>query len=167
MRLALVAALLAVLGALPTSSAHFLMPWMCLERCNGTDASIAANLRQIAQLSHLVTDVSPERYNLGPNATLVLNNLTAVEPQLLRGGFGVWPMISSFPYPPEFITWMRAVFADADRFISTAVQTCVVLYDCVLCFRAGKVYVCFTFCVGVCPSLCICLPSSVSLSLSP
>ena len=38
-------------------------------------------------------------------------------------GIQTQAMISSYPYPPEFIDWMRFVFKNPDEFIATAVKT--------------------------------------------
>ncbi len=59
------------------TSGHFLMPWMCLERCGGNESSIDANIQQIASNS-IVSAAAFELFNLGPNGALVVNNLTGV-----------------------------------------------------------------------------------------
>ena len=95
---------------------------MCLERCNGTTETIDANLKQIQQHLDVMTSVSFECYNLGPNSTLVQNNLTVVSPQLQQMGLETWPMVSSYPYPPQFLEWMRQVFANPQPFVDQCIQ---------------------------------------------
>lgn len=62
-----------------------------------------------------------ELYNLGPNSTLVANNLTDVTPSIISLGLESWPMISSYPYPPHFLDWMRELFANPTPFISACI----------------------------------------------
>jgi len=101
------------------------MPWMCLERCGGNSSSIAANLQQIAKHRHLLTGVSFERYNLGNSSQLILNNFTSVGPTLQSLGLETYPMVSSWPYPPQFLQWMREVFNNPFPFIQAVVQELV------------------------------------------
>jgi hypothetical protein len=88
------------------------MVWMCLERCNETSADIAESLSQLnGPLRHAVTTVAFELYNLGPNGQLVtIANLSNVGPKLSNSGFRTYPMISSYPYPPAFLSWMRQLW---------------------------------------------------------
>lgn len=72
--------LLVIFIGLHGGNGRFLMPWMCLERCGGNASSISANLKQIAGAVGLVTAVSYEQFNLGPEGALVTNNLTRVGP---------------------------------------------------------------------------------------
>ena len=44
-----------------------------------------------------------QKYNLGPNSTLVLNNLTDPSSTFVQSGLETFPMVSSFPYPPQFM----------------------------------------------------------------
>jgi hypothetical protein len=60
------------------ASPHFLMPWLCLERCGGNATTIAFDLHQIAAKSSVINAAAFELFNLGPNGTLVVNNLTQV-----------------------------------------------------------------------------------------
>ena len=63
------------------ASPHFLMPWLCLERCGGNATSIAANVKQVQDnTGTLFTAAAFELFNLGPNGALVKNNLTNVLP---------------------------------------------------------------------------------------
>ena len=96
------------------------MPWMCLERCNFTSAEVQDHLADILQHKHLLSRVSFERYNLGPNGTLILNNqLTHVAPVLKsQGNLTTIAMISSYPYPPQFLSWMRFVFQNPIPFLT-------------------------------------------------
>ena len=71
-------------------------------------------------------------YNLGPNGTLILNNLTSVYQYISSLGLETYPMLSSYPHPPQFLDWMRYVFADPDPFIDACVQAYASLWA-VLC----------------------------------
>jgi len=97
------------------------MPWMCLERCGANSSDIARSLQEIEDHLALLPAVSFEMFNLGPNSTLVLNNLTRVNQQLSAMGVETYPMISSWPYPKAFIDWMRQLFANPEPFIAAAV----------------------------------------------
>lgn len=97
------------------------MSWWCLERCGGTPETIQRTYEQIANHTDTLTAVSFERYNLGPDGSLVLNNLTNVGPWLQELGVETWPMVSSYPYPPEFILYMREVFSNPEPFIDQLV----------------------------------------------
>jgi hypothetical protein len=106
-----------------TPSDLFIMPWMCLERCGDNSADITAEIAQFQVNRSSFTDVSFELFNLGPNSTLIVNNLTRVSNQLNALGLGTWPMISSYPYPPEFLTWMRQVFATPQPFFDSVISS--------------------------------------------
>jgi hypothetical protein len=88
------------------------MVWMCLERCNETSTDIALSLSQLnGPLRSSVTSVSFELYNLGPNGQLITNSgLSNVGPSLRKSGFRTYPMISSYPYPPQFLSWMQQLW---------------------------------------------------------
>jgi hypothetical protein len=77
-----------------------------------------------ANYSSIVTSVSFERYNLGPNSSLIsdLSNLTDVHSYLSYLGFQTIPMISSYPYPPAFLSWMRQVFSNPTPFLSSLIS---------------------------------------------
>ncbi len=98
---------------------------LLLCRCGGNASTIAANLQQLQQLEGLVTAAAYEQFNLGPNGTLVPNNLTLVGPTIASYGLQTHAMISSYPYPPQFIDWMRQVFVQPTGFIQQAVDTAV------------------------------------------
>ena len=119
--LLLLAASLALLP--PRASALFVMPWLCLERCGDSSADIAAQLAQLADPAHGkdFTAASFELFNLGPNSTLIVNNLTSVSSKINALGLQTFAMVSSYPYPPEFLTWMRQVFATPQPFIDALV----------------------------------------------
>jgi len=99
----------------------WLGPWMCLERCGDSPADIAAQLAQLAANASSFNAVQFEAFNLGPNGTLVVNGLTDVGPAVRALGLEAWAMVSSFPYPPQFLYWMRALFAAPDGFIAACV----------------------------------------------
>lgn len=44
-----------------------------------------------------------QRFNLGPDSTLVLNNLTDPTESFVSAGLETFPMVSSYPYPPQFM----------------------------------------------------------------
>jgi hypothetical protein len=94
------------------------MPWMCLERCgNTTAAQVMKHIDQIVANSDIISAVCFERFNLGPNGSLVINsNLTNVAPILRKHNFTTVAMVSSWPYPHDFLDWMRSVFADPEMF---------------------------------------------------
>jgi len=105
------------------SQVRRVMPWMCLERCGKTGQGLVEiDLKQITSHASVLAAVSFEMYNLGPNSTLVLNNLTQVCPTIKKAGLETYPMISSYPYPPQFIEWMRQVFANPQPFITQCLQ---------------------------------------------
>jgi len=104
-----------------TSGSRFVMPWMCLERCNDTAQSIDLQLAslRVNATRGIFTAASFEDYNLGPDSTLVKNDLTQVAPLIKDMGLQTWAMVSSYPYPPEFLQWMRQVFAEPQPFIQS------------------------------------------------
>lgn len=102
------------------------MPWMCLERCdNQTLSQIESNAHQMNELfiAGLISSISFERFNLGPNGTLVTNNDLTDVAKLLSPHLDHIPMISSFPYPPQFLDWMRQVFNNPEPFINQCINT--------------------------------------------
>mmetsp|Transcript_800 Transcript_800/g.2504 ORF Transcript_800/g.2504 Transcript_800/m.2504 type:complete len:298 (-) Transcript_800:35-928(-) len=107
---------------LPTSTVRRVMPWMCLERCGSSPAQIQSHLAQLKEHRSSLTAVSFEKYNLGPNSTLVSNNLTNVLPQLQLLQLETYPMISSYPYPPQFLDWMRELFANPQPFFQSTLE---------------------------------------------
>jgi hypothetical protein len=74
-------------------------------------------LVQLSQHLDVVSAVSFEKYTLGPDVTLIDNNLTFVSDSILELGLEAWPLLSSFPHDPAFMEWMREVFADPNKFI--------------------------------------------------
>lgn len=98
------------------------MVWMCLERCGATPSTIDVMLAQIENNTDVITSVSFESYNLGPGSTLVKNNLTDVNTPLQQFGVQRFPMVSSYPYPPQFILYMREVFANPQPFIDQCIS---------------------------------------------
>eukprot|EP01119_Soliformovum_irregulare_P021167 TRINITY_DN6997_c0_g1_i3.p1 TRINITY_DN6997_c0_g1~~TRINITY_DN6997_c0_g1_i3.p1 ORF type:complete len:220 (+),score=44.55 TRINITY_DN6997_c0_g1_i3:76-735(+) len=65
--------------------------------------------------------MSFELYNLGPNSELIINNLTLVGPTLKEMGLETLPMVSSYPYPPQFLSWMRELFKNPRPFMDKAI----------------------------------------------
>ena len=101
-----------------TFSAHIFAPWMCLERCGDSADDIDAQFAQLSANLSVFTAVQYEAYNLGPASALVANNLSDVGPRIGALGLERWAMVSSYPYPPEFLSYMRAVFAAPAPFIA-------------------------------------------------
>lgn len=117
MRAILVASALAA-----TQARGFAMPWMCLERCGDNAANITQQLHQFAVNSTLLNVASFELFNLGPNSTLVTNNLTQVASTLRKDGIKTIAMLSSYPYPPQFLSYMRQVFTNPQPFIDACIS---------------------------------------------
>jgi hypothetical protein len=69
----------------------------------------------------LLNVASFENFNLGANSTLIKHNLTNVATRIRAAGAMTLAMVSSYPYPPEFLTWMRQVFADPQPFIDACI----------------------------------------------
>lgn len=107
---------------LPIEGKKRVMPWMCLERCGDTKEDIDDQLKQIHDRKILLSGVSFELYNLGPNSSLLINNLTSVGPTIKKLNLETFPMISSYPYPPEFLDWMRQVFKNPENFFNQAID---------------------------------------------
>ncbi len=111
-----------------------IMPWFCLQRCGATVSQIEAHVADLAALNAndtLRTEaVAFERYNLGPNATLVFNSELYDINALLRLNYSTVvkrriAMISSYPYPPQFLTWMRQLFSNSSGFITQLIKELV------------------------------------------
>mmetsp|Transcript_15534 Transcript_15534/g.23301 ORF Transcript_15534/g.23301 Transcript_15534/m.23301 type:complete len:285 (+) Transcript_15534:37-891(+) len=100
--------------------------WMCLERCGGNSTTIHQNVQQVQQLvqSQLLNEVAFELFNLGPNSTLVSNNLTDINNILKHQVPSVsrYAMVSSYPYPDQFIDWMRQLFANPQPFTAHCIE---------------------------------------------
>jgi len=116
--IAVLVPLLGLVSGAPTR----VMPWMCLERCGANTTEIEKNLQEISKIRDLLAAVSYERYNLGANSTLILNNLTDPTEKIQSFGLQTFPMVSSYPYPPQFLTWMRQVFQNPDPFINAMIE---------------------------------------------
>ena len=103
--------------------ARAVFPWLCLERCGDNSSAIDYQLAQLRANKSVFTGAAWEDYNLGPNVTLVKNNLTQIASRMAELGFADrWAMVSSYPYPPQFLTWMRQVFADPVPFINACLD---------------------------------------------
>ena len=98
-----------------------IMMWMCLERCDDNASNITNQLNQIEINKSSFKSISFELYNLGPNSTLMLNNLTEVASSINAMGIETFAMVSSYPYPPEFIDYMRQVFEKPQPFIDSCI----------------------------------------------
>lgn len=79
-------ACLVILNFLRVIAYDKVMVWMCLEFCDETGDQITSNLRDILQHTDVVDAVSFEKYTLGPNSTLVDNNLTSVSWKINAAG---------------------------------------------------------------------------------
>jgi hypothetical protein len=111
-----------LLQRIASSNGKRVMVWLCLEFCEETKEQIEQDLMQIKLHSDIIHAVSFEKYTLGPNSTLVDNHLTVVSPLINKIGLEAWPLLSSFPHPPEFIDWMRTVFLNPQPFIKQCVE---------------------------------------------
>ena len=107
---------------LVTSSANRTMVWMCLELCGSNSIEISLQLEQIQQNSDSLTAVAFEIYGLGENSTLTYNNVTIVSPQIVSFGLEAWAQLSSYPYPPQFLHWMKEVFNNPQPFINSCIE---------------------------------------------
>src|SRR5688500_18726400 len=77
-------------------ASRVVFPWMCLERCGDNSSALAAQLRQLTAGATVLTGAAFEDYNLGPNSTLVKNNLTQVAGPLAAHKLPTrWAMVSS------------------------------------------------------------------------
>ncbi len=110
------------------ASQRVVFPWLCLERCGDNSTDIAEQVRQLQVNSSVFTAASFELFNLGPNATLIVNNLMRVAPAVRAAGLEAYAMVSSYPYPPDFLSYMRDVFASPDQFLADLVAAAVT-YD--------------------------------------
>ena len=111
-----------------SNSSNELMSWLCLERCGDNTTSIEFQLNQIKDNINKFKSISFEIYNLGANSTLVKNNLTDVSNTIHEMGLDTYAMISSYPYPPDFINYMREVFNNPIPFIN----------DCIIAAKEKK-----------------------------
>jgi hypothetical protein len=122
MAMACLLVLLALLGTSTVKAEKTIMPWMCLQRCNFTSGDIHAHMEQLVEHKTFISAVTFEIFNLGPNGELVFNkDLMQVSLPLHKLGFRTFGMISSFPYPPQFLDWMRELFARPEAFF----QACI------------------------------------------
>lgn len=122
--------LLVVLGLLLCSTGEagtikhgYVMPWMCLEICDSAEA-VQEQLADLRKHADVLSGVSFERYTLADDCKLVtLDYVSDVRGAVAAMGLDTWPMITSYPHPDEFITWMRKLYFDAscgDAFIQQA-----------------------------------------------
>lgn len=112
----------ACIGIKQSLSMNRVMVWMCLEFCEETPSQIDRHLMQIKEHKNTISAVSFEKYTLGPGSLLVDNNLTEVSCKIKEMGLESWPLLSSYPHPPEFIDWMREVFANPSPFIESCIH---------------------------------------------
>lgn len=118
-RLAL--AICLALGAASALPTPLVMPWLCLERCGDDSANISAELAAIAAHPSIINWASFEDFNLAADSALVKNNLSQVAAPLRAAGVATIAMVSSYPYPTNFLVWMRQVFASPQPFIDACV----------------------------------------------
>lgn len=98
------------------------MAWLCLEFCGENSTVTQTYLDDLSHHVDVMTAVSFEKYTLGPNAELVHSDVTDVTSSLQAMGIReTWPMLSSYPHPPEFIEWMRYAFDHVDEFTAQCV----------------------------------------------
>lgn len=118
--------LLAAASAVASAKFSFVMPWFCLERCGDSSSDIANEYWQLAVNTSTFTGVAFEDYNLGQNSLLIKNNLTQIAAPVKALGLQRWAMVSSYPYPPQFLNWMRQVFQNPTPFISACLKAAAV-----------------------------------------
>ena len=119
MHTAYIALLSLTVGAL--AQAPIIFPWICLERCNDTNIPFELNQLDVNRSVFAAGGAMFELFNLGPNSTLIVNNLTNVAPSIVSYGLPATAMISSYPYPPEFLHYMRQVFATPQPFLDAVI----------------------------------------------
>ncbi|KAM9978971.1 hypothetical protein ACTFIZ_000292 [Dictyostelium cf. discoideum] len=97
------------------------LTWMGLER---TNENITSDLEQILSLTQILDSVAFERFNLGANSTLIVNNFTDVQYPLQRSGLKTLPMVSTCcPFGrPEVIEYARQLINNPQPFIDSAIQ---------------------------------------------
>jgi len=89
-----VATTLLVPSNVEAASGKRVMPWMCLQRCGDSMANITAQLLQLNDHRDIITAVAFEKYNLGPNSTLIsAPELADVLPTIQKMGFKSWAMV--------------------------------------------------------------------------
>ncbi|KAM9973608.1 hypothetical protein ACTFIW_010718 [Dictyostelium discoideum] len=97
------------------------LTWMGLVRTNET---ITSDLEQILSLTQILDSVAFERFNLGANSTLIVNNFTDVQYPLQTAGLKTLPMVSTCcPFGrPEVIEYARQLINNPQPFIDSAIQ---------------------------------------------
>ena len=110
------------------------MPWMCLEICDSPE-DVQVQLETLRSKVRLLTAISFEKYVLfddctlgSPNSYLAAQSppsppLSEVTVDVQAMGLQAWPLISSWPHPPEFMDFIRQLFKTecADRFIDATI----------------------------------------------
>ena len=153
------------------SADHIIMPWLCLQRCQFNVSQVKEHIEGLYQRnceyhtahhhqstgelsageSPLVNLIAFEKFNLGPNASLVHNtdlfNASQYIGQVFSQGAGgctnqplemigaenkkrAMPlpmpkriaMVSSYPYPKDFLHWMRQLFSSDNGTSSSWIQ---------------------------------------------
>jgi spore germination protein YaaH len=113
---------MASIVAFPMAASKVVFPWFCLERCGDNSSQISNEIRQVEENASVFSAVAFEDFNLGPNSTLVVNNLTQVAAAIREAGLAPFAMVSSYPYPPQFLDYMRAVFSAPEPFIAACLE---------------------------------------------
>lgn len=106
----------------PSEGKNQVMVWMCLDICGQGGQNASKHLEQFSHHLDVVSAVSFEKYTLGPNASLVTFDITEVADNVSALGVESWPMLSSWPHPPEFMEWMREAFEHPDKFIAQCIS---------------------------------------------
>lgn len=106
------------------SQERHVMPWLCLSRCGSNDTQIKETVKQVVGNKEIFDFASFEKYNLGPHSSLVNNNFTNVGIPFNSAGVYTIPMVSSYPYPKDFLHWMRTVFANPKPFMRQVLKQC-------------------------------------------
>jgi hypothetical protein len=78
--------------------------------------------QQIRDHRTLFSAAAFELFNLGPNSQLIINDFTDVAPLLTDMKLDTLAMVSSYPYPEDFITWMRQLFTNPKPFVERSID---------------------------------------------
>ena len=98
-----------------------LMGWLCLDICDSKEVT-TLNLEQIFHHKTVLSAISFEKYTLGPNSTLSTFNFSEVASTIQSFGLESWPMLTSWPHPPEFMEYMRQVFQNPKPFFDSCIS---------------------------------------------
>lgn len=97
----------------PLDAKHVSQVWFCLERCGYNRTDTLAQLQAIRSHGrNAVTHISFERFDLGPNSTLIDNGFTNIVSDVLNASLVPIAMVTTVD-----LDRMRQLFANPDPFI--------------------------------------------------